>query len=51
MLIGEIEIDVAVMLGDADVDRALGAIELRPRLEQIERRVHAAALGASPVAS
>ena len=36
--IGEIEIDAAVVLGDADMDRPLGTIELRPRLEQIERR-------------
>jgi hypothetical protein len=32
-LISEIEIDVAGMLGDADVDGALGTVELRPRLE------------------
>ena len=37
--IGEIEVDVALVLGDADMDRPLGAVELRPRLEQIERRV------------
>ena len=37
VLISKIEIDVAGMLGDADVDRALGTVELRPRLEQIER--------------
>jgi hypothetical protein len=33
VLISEIEIDVAGMLGDADVDGALGTVELRPRLE------------------
>ena len=37
LLIGEIEIDVAGMLGDADVDGTLRSVELRPRLEQIER--------------
>ena len=37
VLIGEIEIDVSGMLGDADVDRPLGAVELSPRFEQIER--------------
>ena len=31
--ISEIEIDVARMLGDADVDGALGTVELSPRLE------------------
>src|SRR5262249_21411465 len=36
MLIGEIEIDVSGMLGDADVDRVLGSIKLRPRFQQIE---------------
>src|SRR5262249_30556863 len=36
MLIGEIEIDVSSMLGDADVDRALESIKLRPRFQQIE---------------
>lgn len=36
MLVGEIEIDVTCLLGDADMDRALGGIELRARLEQIE---------------
>jgi hypothetical protein len=37
VLISEIEMDVAGMLGDADVDGAFRSIELRPRLEQIER--------------
>ena len=37
MFISKIEIDVAGMLGDADVDGALASVELRPRLEQIER--------------
>ena len=41
MLVGEIKKDVAVVLGDADVNRALGAVELRPRLEQVEGRIHA----------
>jgi len=35
-LIREIEIDVAVVLGDANVDRSFGAVKLRLRLEQIE---------------
>jgi hypothetical protein len=30
-------VDVAGMLGDADVDGAFRSVELRPRLEQIER--------------
>jgi hypothetical protein len=30
---------VAVVLGDAHLDRLLGALKLRPRLEQIERGV------------
>jgi hypothetical protein len=30
-------IDVTGMLGDADVDGALGSIELCSRLEQVER--------------
>jgi hypothetical protein len=38
VLVGEIKIDVAVVLGDADVDGALGSVKLRPRLEQIELR-------------
>ena len=37
LLIGEIEIDVAGMLGDADMDGVLRTVELRPRFEQIER--------------
>jgi hypothetical protein len=37
MLIGEIEVDATSMLGDADVDRALWAVELSSRFEQIER--------------
>ena len=37
LLIGEIEIDVAGMLGDADMNGTLRSVELRPRLEQIER--------------
>ena len=41
MLVGEIKKDVAVLLGDADVHCALGAVELRPRLKQVEGRIHA----------
>jgi hypothetical protein len=37
--VGEIEVDVALVLGGADMDHPLRALELRPRLEQIERRV------------
>jgi hypothetical protein len=33
VLISKIEVDVASMLGDADVDGPLRSIELRPRLE------------------
>src|SRR5262249_61529446 len=33
LLISEIEIDVAIMLGDADVNGTLQTVELRPRLE------------------
>jgi len=33
VLVSEIEIDMAGMLGYADMDRALGTVELRPRLE------------------
>jgi hypothetical protein len=36
MLVGEIKINVVLMFSDADVDGALGSVELRPRLEQIE---------------
>ena len=36
VLIGEIEIDVSSMLGDADVDSALGSIKLCSRFQQIE---------------
>ncbi len=35
--IGEVEIDAAGMLGEADMDRPLGSIELGAGLEQIER--------------
>ena len=38
MLIGEIQIKVFRVLGDADVHRALWAIELRPCFQQVERR-------------
>ncbi len=38
MFVGEIKKDVAVVLGDADVDGALGSVKLRPRFEQIELR-------------
>ena len=38
VLVGEIKIDASGMLGDADVDGALGSVKLRPRLEQIEFR-------------
>jgi hypothetical protein len=37
--IGKIEVDAALVLGDADMDHPLGALELRPRLEQIKRRI------------
>ena len=37
VLIGEIEVDVSGMLGGADVDCPFGAVELRPRFEQVER--------------
>jgi hypothetical protein len=36
-VIGEIEIDVAGMLREANMDWALGTFELRLRLSQIER--------------
>ena len=36
--IGEVEIDAAGLLGEADMDRPLGSIELGAGLEQIERR-------------
>jgi hypothetical protein len=32
----EIEMDVSCILGEADVDGALGRVKLRPRFEQIE---------------
>ena len=38
MLISKVEIEPAGMLSDADIDRALGSIELRAGLEEIERR-------------
>jgi len=38
MFIGKIKIEAAVMLSDADIDRALGSIKLRAGFEQIERR-------------
>jgi hypothetical protein len=37
-LVGEIEIDATGMLGDPDMDRTLGRIELGAGLEQVERR-------------
>ena len=37
MLIGKIKIEAAGMLSDADIDRALGTIELRACFEEIER--------------
>jgi hypothetical protein len=37
MLIGEIEIEVARVLGDADVNGALRPLKLRPRFAEIER--------------
>jgi hypothetical protein len=36
VIVGEIKINVACLLGDADMDRALGSVKLRPHLEQIE---------------
>jgi hypothetical protein len=36
VLISKIEIDVAGMLGDADVNGTFQSVELPPRLEQIE---------------
>jgi len=36
LLVGEIKINVAVVLGDTDVDGALGSIKLCPGLEQID---------------
>ena len=50
-LVGEIEIDVTLVLRDANMDHPLGCFKLRPRLEQIERGVEGGALGASRVAS
>jgi hypothetical protein len=38
MVVGEIKKDVAVVLGDADVDGALGGVKLRARFKQIEFR-------------
>jgi hypothetical protein len=38
VLVSEIKIDVAVVLGDADVHGALRSVKLRPRLEQIDLR-------------
>src|SRR5262245_28987576 len=38
VLVGKIKIDVTLMLGDADMDRPLRRVKLRPRLEQIELR-------------
>jgi hypothetical protein len=37
MLIGKTKIELAGMLGDAGIDRALGTIKLRAGFEQIER--------------
>ena len=37
MLIGKIKIEAAIMLSNADIDRALGSIKLRAGFEQIER--------------
>jgi hypothetical protein len=37
VLIGEIEVDVSGVLGGPNVDRALRAIELRARFQEIER--------------
>jgi hypothetical protein len=36
VLISEIEMDVSGMFGGADVDCPFRAVELRPRLEQVE---------------
>src|SRR3984893_8701442 len=36
VLIGKIEIDASGTLGGADVDYPFGAVELRPRFEQVE---------------
>jgi hypothetical protein len=36
-LIGEIEIDVAIVFGEANMNRPFGTIKLGVRLEQIER--------------
>lgn len=41
MFVGEIKKDVAVVLGDADVNRPLGAVKLRPGFEQVEGRIQA----------
>ena len=38
MFVGKIKIEAAVMLSNADIDRALGSIKLRAGFEQIERR-------------
>jgi hypothetical protein len=50
VLISEIEVNVASMLGDADVDRALRSIELRPRFQQIECRTDFSCARGLPVA-
>ena len=50
MLIGKIKIEPAGMLGDADIDRALGTIKLGAGFEQIEHDWMTAVLGAVPVA-
>ena len=51
MLVGEIKKDVVVVLGETDVNRALGAVELRPGLEQVEGRIHGICARGIPVAA
>ena len=50
VLVGKIEVDVAGVLCGADVDYTFRAVELRPRLEQIERRPDLRCTRSSPVA-
>ena len=50
-LVSKIQIDATFVLGDADVNRALGTVELCACLKQIERRADRPRRRASPVAS
>jgi hypothetical protein len=51
LVVGEIKIDVSCLLGDADVDGALGSVKLGSRLSRSSSEEIVCALRALPVVS